>query len=139
MGVCVIRGHTSARGPVDKTAFHQIRFIDIFDRSRVFSNRGSKCVKTHRTAIEFGNHGQKNVSISEIQSFLIDIQKSKRLIDDVFCYIPVRLHLGIISDTPQDPVCDTWCSSGTIAYFNSAGWIDFINAKLTGGIDYDLC
>ena len=65
MGIGIIRGHTTTRRPIDKSAFYKIWFIDILDRAWVFSNSSSKCIQPDRSAIEFTDHRQ-NVTVSNV-------------------------------------------------------------------------
>jgi len=63
MRKCQICRYPALWCSVDKSVFHQKRFIDVFDCPRILSDRSRKSVQSHRSSGKFLHDRKQNISV----------------------------------------------------------------------------
>ena len=89
-----------------KTQLHQIRLIHILQGDRLLINGGRESLQPHWTAPVILNNTPKHPVIDGVQSQMIDLQGSERLIGHFFGNNTPGLHLSEVPHPAQHPVGD---------------------------------
>ena len=92
--------------PGQEAQLHEVWLVDILQRDGLLPDGGGQSLQAHRAAPVVIHDGGKHPPVHGVQTQVVDLQGAKGLVghlrrDDAVC-----LHLSVIPDPPEHPVCD---------------------------------
>ena len=97
MVVSPTRSHTAARRAIEKADLHQVRFDYLLDRIFLFVQGSSDRAKTDRTAVEFLNYRQQELTVHFIEAVGIDFHSIESIVGDRLGDMAFVIDLGKIA------------------------------------------
>ena len=83
------RSHPPPRSPVQKSNLYQERLIHLLERTGLLRYRRGDRRNADWTALEFFDNGRKDAVIHFIETVLVDIERSERMLGDAEIDDPV--------------------------------------------------
>jgi len=80
MTVGLWRRKATARRALQEALLHEERLIHFFDSSFIFADGSSYCLHSNRAAFEFLNDCLENSGIHVVETELIDVEKTERIL-----------------------------------------------------------
>src|SRR5215475_5096758 len=114
------RCHSAARGAVKKSDLDQIRFDDFLNRVFLFMYCRGNCAQADRTAIELFNDGKQKLPVHFVETVSVNFHAVQRIVRDVLVNSAFVVYFSVVSNTTQEPVNDTWCTSRALGNFTRA-------------------
>src|SRR5690606_2577236 len=102
---------------LDKADLQQIRFVDVFNRRRLFADACSNRIQADRAAAETLDHAHHQFVVDVVKAERIDLQHFKRLRSHVFGNRAVAAHLRIIAHPFEQAVRDARGPTGAARNF----------------------
>ena len=107
---------TSTWRTFDETLLNEERFIDLFHRTRVFTNSSGNGAQTNRSALELVDDGGEYLVVNLVKTKLVNVQRFERHVSNWQVNGAVALHLCKVTHTPQQRIGNTGSATTTPCY-----------------------
>jgi len=95
-----------ARCSVEEADLHEIRLINILDCIHFLVDGSRQGADTYRPSVVLFQYGKHQFPVDFVKAVDVDVHHGKGVHGDLAGDLPFRLDLGVVSNTPEQTICD---------------------------------